>query len=251
MNEQTSSSGSPIVSHFDDLAMTYDQTGEWVNADDLLNDILSKVERSPVLDVGAGPAVLASRIIKSSGHPQVIAIDISQAMCRQARGAGVSAVAAMAEQLPIRSGSIGTIIARQLLHYVDLQRTFQEWSRSLSRDGSAIITQSVSEDSEETLWWQHLKSVTQPLRRHWFSQYSLLETLDANGWTLLNSSSRRLRNRRTIGQFFANTSLKEPTFESLLENWQRTSPSRVDFRWDGSFVGYTQLWVTLHIRPLR
>lgn len=115
----------------------------------------------PVLDVGAGPGHVAAHL--SGAGVRVVASDLSPGMCRQARRAGLPAVAADMTALPLRSASVaGVVCLYAVIHLDQAQRAaaYAEFARVLQPGGSALVAFHTSdaevamgEELVLTSWW--------------------------------------------------------------------------------------------------
>lgn len=105
----------------------------FVSRDRLVRALLSRHQSmEPILDVGCGTGRFA-RGIEEQGN-RVIAIDM------HAPSEAVSnAVRASATELPLRSGSVGTVMARDVMEHVDDVRLLDEAHRVLVDGGLLII----------------------------------------------------------------------------------------------------------------
>lgn len=93
-----------------------------------------------VLDVGCGPGALTGELVARTGAARVLAVDPSPPFveaCSQ-RFPGVDVRLAPAEALPFGDGSVDTVLAQLVLHYVtDADLTVREFRRVLRPGGRA------------------------------------------------------------------------------------------------------------------
>lgn len=111
------------------------------------------VEARPkrVLDVGCGPGELTERIAKELGA-EVHAIDVSPRMVELARGRGIDAQVADAEQLPFGDREFDCVFAGWVLYHVPaLDRAVAECARVL-RPGGCLVASTYDENNLAELW---------------------------------------------------------------------------------------------------
>lgn len=97
---------------------------------------------SSVLDVGAGPGEVTSRLL-GSGH-DAVAVDLSFGMCREAQARGVVTVCANAEALPFQSGSFDHVVFVWSLNHIGCpDRALSEATRVVSIDGSVVVVSGI------------------------------------------------------------------------------------------------------------
>jgi ubiquinone/menaquinone biosynthesis C-methylase UbiE len=94
-----------------------------------------------VLDVGCGAGTSTVALIRRGIGNRVFGVDPSVAMIRRANGGveGASFLLAAAEDLPMKSGSIGLITAAGSLNYADVPAFFSEATRVLSSEGLLVV----------------------------------------------------------------------------------------------------------------
>lgn len=93
--------------------------------------------RGLTVDLGTGEGRVA-RDLQQAGH-QVVAFDSSLDMCRYASAAGSVSAAAGGAALPVRTGTVGLVVAFMALHDIDdLSGTLAECRRVLAPGGSLV-----------------------------------------------------------------------------------------------------------------
>jgi SAM-dependent methyltransferase len=92
-----------------------------------------------VLELGAGTGLLTADLA-ALGH-QVLATDPLAPMLRRlaARVSGVPVVQARAEQIPLASRSVDTVVSAQAFHWFDLERALPEIARVLRPGGEIAL----------------------------------------------------------------------------------------------------------------
>ena len=118
----------PVVDKYGRQAQSYDRRWNRLYGGTLLKACIeavpwNQVER--VLDVGCGTGTLEQQVLQNGKAPvQIVGVDASLAMLREAQsklnGNGKAALSwnnALAESLPIRTGSMDAVICANSFHY--------------------------------------------------------------------------------------------------------------------------------------
>jgi SAM-dependent methyltransferase len=158
---------------------------------------ISGILPEPELELGAGPGRFASRLGVS------LAIDPAPAALRHGLARGIAGVAGIGEQLPVRSGSVGTVfILFTLCFLVDPARVLQECHRILRPDGRLVIGQI----PQQSAWGQLLAQ--KKAEGNLFYQYADFYTIAASmallqqsGFTLLESFSTLYQSPEQLAGF--------------------------------------------------
>jgi ubiquinone/menaquinone biosynthesis C-methylase UbiE len=116
------------------------------------------VQAKTIIDLGAGRGI-ASYAFAMSGARSVIAIEPDSsplvgygAIKRLPAELPIRPVAARGESLPIRSGSVDVVFARQVLHHIpDLSGVMRECARVLTPGGTLLATREHVVDDEAQL----------------------------------------------------------------------------------------------------
>jgi len=102
------------------------------------------------LDSGAGPGVSSGMLLEDK-FENIVGIDPSLSLLRSARsllGRRFSAIVAVAENLPFRSGSLGAVITCfSLRDVVSLDRSLDEFARATRRGGALAVVDIGKPDS--------------------------------------------------------------------------------------------------------
>lgn len=166
MPEQTIHSTPPvnrahIKQHFSQAAPSYDEAAILQKTvaqrvDERL--ALTTLQPNVIIDVGAGTGLLTERVIQRYPQADVLAIDLSFEMLKQARTRlkkpkfnwlphsvwqvdGASALNADAYALPLESGSVDLLVSNLMLQWCDdLDSVFAEFRRVLRPEGLIMFT---------------------------------------------------------------------------------------------------------------
>lgn len=106
----------------------------------LENALISVPDGATVLDVGAGPAVLA-QLMGSRPEPcwQIISLDLAEAMCREAHRVTDAVVCADMGEIPLPDASVDVVWSSLALQWTeDVQPVLEEWYRVLRPGGKLV-----------------------------------------------------------------------------------------------------------------
>jgi SAM-dependent methyltransferase len=132
---------------FDKVAAIYDATrGGLERGIRFAAAIESFCGPGPVLEIGVGTGAIAKPLADRLGRT-VLGADLSLEMLRHAHTRlGTSVVQSDVARLPVRPGSVGTLVACWVLHLVgDPSATLRECRRVLGRDGRLVVISSRGE----------------------------------------------------------------------------------------------------------
>jgi len=103
--------------------------------------VLRGTPQSPVLDVGSGPGLLASRLMTARGDLRVVCVDVEPRMLEAARAAGCrDLVRASADLLPFRASAFPTVVSTaSLKDWLNRGGGLSEISRVLANGGNAFV----------------------------------------------------------------------------------------------------------------
>jgi demethylmenaquinone methyltransferase/2-methoxy-6-polyprenyl-1,4-benzoquinol methylase len=127
----------PVVDHFDLIAPFYDRAIPFSRLEHMLRFVALPADVL-LLDAGGGTGRVAAAL--RPHVREVVVVDASFGMLRQARRKGLTSVVAPAEQLPFADGSFTRIIMVDTLHHVAHQgETVRELWRVLRPGGRLVI----------------------------------------------------------------------------------------------------------------
>ena len=114
----------------------------------LVEDSLAERAKPVILDVGTGTGTLATvaaarwpwaRVVGVDPDPDMLAVARSEADRRLGDGRRPQFLPGRAEALPLRDGSVDTLVSSFTIQYVDRPAGFREASRVLRRGGLAAF----------------------------------------------------------------------------------------------------------------
>lgn len=167
-----------MIDHFGLLAPFYDRLFTHTT-DTFLLELTSLPEQGLVLDAGGGTGRIAQTLVKEGR--QVIVVDSSIAMLRQAVKKGLSTIGASTERLPFEANIFDRILMVDALHHVyDQRQTASELWRVLRPGGRIVI---LEPDVERPVVWMLALFEKLALMRSHFLRLSqvlaLFPTVDA------------------------------------------------------------------------
>ena len=122
---------------FDAAASSYDAVGNPYTRARRIEFVLASA-KGRCLEIGAGTGEIARAL--SAGH-DVTATDISPKMVEEIRRKGLSAIVCDAEQLPFPDSTFDTVVAAEVIYYLDYpDRFLAEAHRVLYPGGRLLIT---------------------------------------------------------------------------------------------------------------
>lgn len=127
----------PWLDHFHFLAPIYDRLITHVQTD-RLKELLQLPTKDQLLDVGGGTGRVAQMLAAHVG--QVIVLDESLGMLREARDKGLPDVRAQAERLPLPDGAIPRLLMVDAFHHLTNQASaVAELMRVLTPGGRLVV----------------------------------------------------------------------------------------------------------------
>ncbi len=170
-------------------AETFDEYTKWLRNSQLLKEMRGAMEGlgcdGPCLDLcgGTGRFSIEDRL---STQRRWVVIDSSEAMLRQAGDDGPPRSLALAERLPIRSGSISLVLIRSALEYVDVDLVMSEVRRVLSSEGRLVVVQKTADRYADHIGWlRRMQRLRSPDKREPWSSDDLRQMLDRAGFRIL------------------------------------------------------------------
>tara|TARA_B100000900_G_C20491974_1_gene679950 strand:+ start:52 stop:813 length:762 start_codon:yes stop_codon:yes gene_type:complete len=132
----------------------------------ILSDLISKKKYNYGLDIGTGAGFAAFELTKYCKN--VVATDISQGMIDEAikimnerKIKNLSFNISKAEELKFEDGTFDIVTCRTAAHhFIDVKKFCHESNRVLSREGNAIIVDTITSDQKKlNEWHQEVESI--------------------------------------------------------------------------------------------
>lgn len=164
----------------------------------------SRVEpASTVLEVGAGTGNFLDLFSEVAG--QLIAVDVTERMLRQARATfpSISLVMADGKRLPFGSRSVDLVTCAQMLHHVhEPLPLLKEMRRVATEDGAVLVVdQAAPESYEQTAFMNELEAIRDPSHAVSRSPSSLRVLLQSAGLDVVEE--KVVSSRQTLSRWMA------------------------------------------------
>jgi ubiquinone/menaquinone biosynthesis C-methylase UbiE len=160
---------------------------DWVGKQDFLNKMIDVCEPQPswaVLDVGTGPGIIASEVVKHT--ESVVGVDLSPEMIESAEQkhgstANLSFRVGNAEALDFPDNTFDLVTARMVFHHVgDVFRGAGEVWRVLKPGGLFVLCEGVPPDHLTRQRYEDIFKLKE--ERHTFSEADLINLFDHAGF---------------------------------------------------------------------
>src|SRR3989344_5178769 len=110
------------------------------------------------LEVGAGTGTI-SQVLLAKGH-KVVATDISPGMVEEMKKKGINAVVCDAERLPFLDASFDTVLASEMIYYLDHPEQFLKETHRVLKPGGVLLLSSANNRVARFYDW--LRAVLRP-----------------------------------------------------------------------------------------
>lgn len=156
-----------------------------------------------VVDIGSGTGKLTA-VLEEVLERRIVAVEPSRDMYTNLARSHPGPIAAIAEALPFRSGSVKAIFAGHAAHWFVPETALAEFERVLTSDGRIVLlwNRVVGTSPDVTHLWRRLRSLAQPPSsgKHWFSTLENAQKFDV---------------QKVVGQQFERTLTKPELLELL------------------------------------
>jgi len=151
----------------------------------------------PLLSIGGGDGTLENELRRE--NQRVYMIDRSPDLARQAKEQGVPVIVADAHRLPFKDESMQTIVFSESIGHMTVPTALREAWRTLSVQGSLVITMVSSKFPHPILWGKYAQWTDIALRRELHRAGFLVEAIttidrdDAHHFYMIKAVKFRLR----------------------------------------------------------
>ena len=171
-----------MLAHFKDRAARYNRSSGWVG-DGALLDLMFRLAAvqggETVLDAATGTGLVAARF--KGRVKEVIGLDISTDMTRQAAGSVDRMIIAPAERIPLPDACVDVVVCRQGLQFVDLPKAAAELARVLRPGGRAVLCHLCAYGEEDAADAFKIQALRNPARVNFFKPGDLEAALERAG----------------------------------------------------------------------
>lgn len=212
------------LDHFKSRSERYNKSSNWVRDAAQLKqifDLCGVLGGETVLDLCTGTGLVAKQF--KGKVREVVGLDISPDMTRQASGFLDRMLIGPVEAIPLESNSVDICVCRQGLQFVDLKPALAEVSRVLKPGGRLVfchLTAYGNEDAEDTFKIQALRN---PSRANFFKPGDMESALEAAGLTV--SETVRYPSRESVHQWINHGASTQEERDAIWRAYRGASPS--------------------------
>ncbi|MFI5361135.1 MAG: class I SAM-dependent methyltransferase [Elusimicrobiota bacterium] len=171
-----------VLSHFRERSARYNQSSRWVSDRVLLEKIFDMAAirgGETVLDLATGTGLVAKQF--HGKVREVIGLDISPDMTRQASAYVDRMLISPVESIPLPAESVDVCVCRQGLQFVDLPKAAAEIARVLRPGGRAIFCHLCAYGDADSADAFKIQALRNPSRVNFFKPGSLEAILERGG----------------------------------------------------------------------
>ena len=188
------------LKHFKDRSEGYNRSSNWVRDAELLKKIFDAAGirgGETVLDLATGTGLVAEQFRGKA--KEVIGLDISTEMTRQASANLDRLLISPMESIPLESGSVDVCVCRQGLQFSDLPKAMAEVARVLKPGGRAVFCHLNAYEAADRADAFKIQALRNPSRVNFFMPGDLESILEAAGLTVTDSA--RHLSRESVNQW--------------------------------------------------
>lgn len=209
--------------HFSKRAVKYNHSSNWVVDHQLIRTMYELTEAGKdavVLDIATGTGLIAKEFLGKVD--KVIGLDISPEMAEQAKDKMDEIHFSPAEKMPFDDNSFDTVVCRQGLQFVELDKVIAEIYRVLKPGGITVLchlTAYGDEDKELTFRIQKLRN---PARRNYFLPNDISNALTKQGFKKVENI--QYVSDESVNRWIDNGAISEENME-WIKNHYHNAPS--------------------------
>ncbi len=208
--------------HFSKRAVKYNNSSNWVVDHQLIRTMFELTEagtNSVVLDIATGTGLIAKEFIGKVN--KVVGLDISPEMAEQAKGIVDEIHFSPAEKMPFDDNTFDTVVCRQGLQFVELDKVISEIYRVLKPGGVVVLchlTAYGEEDKELTFRIQKLRN---PARRNYFLPNDISNALNNKGFQ--NVENIPYVSDESVNKWIDNGAISEENMEWIKNHYHNAA----------------------------
>jgi DNA gyrase subunit B len=189
-----------VLSHFRDRSARYNKSSNWVVDSKLLGmiyDLAGIRGGERVLDLATGTGLVAKQF--HGKVAEVIGLDISADMTRQASAYVDRMLLSPVESIPLEAESVDVCVCRQGLQFADLPKAIAEVARVLRPGGRAVLCHLSAYGDADRADAFKIQALRNPSRVNFFKPGSLEAVLETRGLTV--AETVLYRSRESVNQW--------------------------------------------------
>ena len=211
-----------VLSHFRERSERYNKSSNWVVDQELLGkiyDLAGIRGGETVLDLATGTGLVAKQF--HGRVAEVIGLDISPDMTRQASAYVDRMLISPVESIPLASESVDVCVCRQGLQFSDLPKAISEVARVLRPGGRAVFCHLYAYgDADQTDAFK-IQALRNPARVNFFKPGSLEAVLEPRG--LAVTETVRYLSRESVNQWIDHGAAAEPEKKAIKDAYLSAS----------------------------
>jgi DNA gyrase subunit B len=189
-----------VLSHFRERSARYNQSSNWVVDPELLAkiyDLAGIRGGETVLDLATGTGLVAKQF--HGKVAEVIGLDISPDMTRQASAHVDRLLISPVESIPLAPESVDVCVCRQGLQFVDLPKAISEVARVLRPGGRAVFCHLYAYGDADAADAFKIQALRNPSRVNFFKPGTLEPVLESRGLSV--TETVRYLSRESVNQW--------------------------------------------------
>jgi len=178
-----------VLTHFRRRSGRYHRSSNWVGDRELLDKIFALAAvrgGETVLDLATGTGIVAGRF--RGQVKEVIGLDISADMTRQASACVDRMIISPIESIPLESESVDVCVCRQGLQFVSLPEAVEEIARVLRPGGRAVFCHLAAYGDEDKTEAFKIQALRNPARVNFFKPGDLEAVAQSSGLTVAETA---------------------------------------------------------------
>jgi ubiquinone/menaquinone biosynthesis C-methylase UbiE len=174
-----------------------------------------------VLDLACGTGLVAKQF--RGRVREVVGVDVTEEMARQAEGHVDRMVIAPVEALPFPDSSADVCVCRQGLQFVDLPKALSEVSRVLRPGGRAVFCHLSAYGEEDEADAFRIQALRNPSRVNFFRPGDMEKAMETAGLKVVGSA--RYLSEESVRQWIEHGANTEAERRAVFEAYRNASPA--------------------------
>jgi DNA gyrase subunit B len=212
------------LSHFKKRSAGYNRSSNWVIDEVLLGQIFAAADAGrsdSVLDIATGTGLVAKQF--KGKVKEVVGLDISPEMTRQASAFVDRMVIAPYEKIPLADGAFDACVCRQGLQFSDLAKALAEVLRVLKPGGRVAFCHLACYGEEDAAEAFKIQALRNPSRVNFFKPGDLESSLKKAGFDVAESAL--YRSRESVDQWIQHGASTPEERRAIKDAYRDASPA--------------------------